>query len=134
MKTVKKLPTGSYMKAKAVQSYFQSVNLKSTLASIINSTCPVHEGEYDVYYDIQDLKMVIVDGLFRELECNVITHIIMSEDSGMSTRNDQSRGWPNYDTSATALCSFMAAQDEQKTSSPIHPIFEQALKPFGILG
>jgi len=31
----------------------------------------------------------------------------------------------NYDTSATALCSFMAAQDEQKTSSPIHPIFEK---------
>jgi hypothetical protein len=31
----------------------------------------------------------------------------------------------NYDTSATALCLFMAAQDEQKTSSPIHPIFEQ---------
>ena len=38
----------------------------------------------------------------------------------------------NYDTSATALCSFMAAQDEQKTPSPIHTIFEQALKPFGI--
>ena len=39
---------------------------------------------------------------------------------------------PNYDTSATALASFMNAQDEQKTSSPMHPIFEQALKPFGI--
>lgn len=37
---------------------------------------------------------------------------------------------PYYDTSATALCSFMNAQDEQKTSSPIHPIFEQLLKPF----
>lgn len=36
----------------------------------------------------------------------------------------------NYDTSASALCSFMAAQDEQKTFSPLHPIFEQALKPF----
>jgi hypothetical protein len=133
MKTVKNLPAGSYMKANAVQSYFQSVNLKSTLASIINITCPVYEGEYDVYYDTQDLKNVINPGLFRELECEVITHIIMSEDSVMSTRNDQSRG-PNYDTSATAMCSFMTAQDEQKTSSPIHPIFEQALKPFGILG
>ena len=38
----------------------------------------------------------------------------------------------NYDTSATAIASFMNAQDEQKTSSPMHPIFEQALKPFGI--
>lgn len=38
----------------------------------------------------------------------------------------------NYDTSATALCSFMNSQDEQKSSSPLHPIFEQALKPFGI--
>ncbi len=38
----------------------------------------------------------------------------------------------NYDTSATAMASFMNAQDEQKTSSPMHPIFEQALKPFGI--
>jgi hypothetical protein len=35
-----------------------------------------------------------------------------------------------YDTSATALCSFMAAQCEQKTFSPLHPIFEQALKSF----
>ena len=34
----------------------------------------------------------------------------------------------NYDTSATAMASFMNAQDEQKTSSPMHPIFEQALK------
>jgi hypothetical protein len=38
----------------------------------------------------------------------------------------------NYDTSATAITSFINAQDEQQTSSPIHPIFEQALKPFGI--
>jgi len=38
----------------------------------------------------------------------------------------------NYDTSATAMASFMNAQDEQKTSSPMHPIFQQALKPFGI--
>jgi hypothetical protein len=35
----------------------------------------------------------------------------------------------NYDTSATAMASFMNSQDEQKTSSPMHPIFEQALKP-----
>jgi len=37
---------------------------------------------------------------------------------------------PNHDTSANALYSSMAAQDEQKKSSPLHPIFEQALKPF----
>lgn len=37
---------------------------------------------------------------------------------------------PNYDTSATALTSFMEAQQKQKTSSPLHPIFEQILKPF----
>jgi hypothetical protein len=30
------------------------------------------------------------------------------------------------------MASFMNAQDEQKTSSPMHPIFQQALKPFGI--
>jgi hypothetical protein len=38
----------------------------------------------------------------------------------------------NYDTSATAIASFMNAQDEQKKASPMHPIFQQALAPFGI--
>ena len=78
MKTSKKLPAGQYMKVDAVQSYFQSVNLKSTLV-VITVVCPMHEGEYGLYYDTADLKNVIEPSLFRELECDVITHIIPSK-------------------------------------------------------
>ena len=79
MKTLTKLLAGQYMKVDAVQSYFQSVNLKSTLASVIRIVCPMHEGEYDLYYDTADLKNVIESGLFRELQCKVITHLILSK-------------------------------------------------------
>ena len=71
-----KLPNGNYMKVKAVMNYFRHENAKSTLASIIEKTCPVCVGEYSDYYNTEDIKTVINPDLFREMECHVTTHMI----------------------------------------------------------
>ena len=114
MKNVKTLPEGQYMKVESVQSYFQTKVLKSTLASVIQLVCPSYEGEYGLYYNVQDLRSVIVPDLFRELECEVTTHVILSkieylkalgveiidhDDAGVSFRSDYDYGieWDDFE-------------------------------------
>jgi hypothetical protein len=74
-----KLQPGNYMKVNSVMEYFYHYNVKSTLAEIIKKVCPIHEGEFNIYYSTKDLKSVIVPDLFREMECQVVTHMILEK-------------------------------------------------------
>ena len=74
-----KLKPGNYMKVNRVIEILNHKFCKSTLASIVEKICPKHEGEYDIYYNTKDLKNVIESTLFRELECEVITHMIIEK-------------------------------------------------------
>lgn len=74
------LQPGNYMKVNSVMNYFYHVNLKSTLADIVKKACTIHEGEFDIYYNTKDLKSVITPDLFREMECQVTTHMILTEE------------------------------------------------------
>jgi hypothetical protein len=38
-----------------------------------------HEGEFDVYFSTADLQSVISIDIFREMECDCVTHIISKE-------------------------------------------------------
>lgn len=78
METKTQLSPGNYMKTKKVIEALEHRFCKSTLASIVKKVCPVHTGELDVYYNTADLKNVIEPNLFRDLECEVITHMILS--------------------------------------------------------
>ena len=60
------LQPGNYMKVNSVMNYFYHVNLKSTLAGIIKKVCPIHEGEFDIYFNTKDIKSVMMPDLFRE--------------------------------------------------------------------
>jgi hypothetical protein len=72
---------GNYMKVNSVMNFFcHDGNIKAALARIIKEVCPIHEGEFDIYYNTKDLKSIIVPDLFRELECQVITHMILNEE------------------------------------------------------
>jgi hypothetical protein len=80
MTTTNQLKPGNYMRVNAVMNYFNHSNIKSTLAGIIEKVCPKHRGEFDIYYDTKDLKSVITPDLFREMECEVTTHMILTEE------------------------------------------------------
>jgi hypothetical protein len=75
----KTLQPGNYMKANRVIETLNHRFCKSTLASIIEKVCIKHEGEFGEYYNTRDLKSLIEPSLFRELECEVTTHMILSE-------------------------------------------------------
>jgi hypothetical protein len=38
-----------------------------------------HIGEYDVYFSTADLKSVMGEDRFKEMECDCVTHIISTE-------------------------------------------------------
>ena len=71
------LNPGNYMKINRVK---ETINIKfnrPTLVEIIEKYCEVHQGEFDVYYNTNDLKSVMMSDFFKELECEVITHVIL---------------------------------------------------------
>jgi hypothetical protein len=71
------LKSGNYMNVGEVDDYLCHINLRPTLVDIIKKVCPIHECKLDIYYNTSDLKSVMRPDLFRELECNVITHMVI---------------------------------------------------------
>jgi hypothetical protein len=74
-----KLKSGNYMRVSKVIETLNHKFCRPTVSSIIEKICTKHEGEYDIYYNTKDLRNVIESSLFRELECEVTTHIIENE-------------------------------------------------------
>jgi hypothetical protein len=74
---MKTLKPGNYMNVDSVMNYLYHVNLRSTLVDIIKKVCPIHGCKLDIYYNTSDLKSVMRPDLFRELECHVITYMVI---------------------------------------------------------
>jgi hypothetical protein len=72
----KKLNPGNYMKVTPVRlflaKYFPNIEMQANKLT-------KHEGEYDVYFNTSDLKSIMDLDLFKEMECQVTTHMILSE-------------------------------------------------------
>jgi len=75
MQTPTLLP-GRYMKISKVNEYLQKYNSQA-LPFILR--LDIHEGEHDVYYSTIDLKKILKEDFFRDMECSVVTHLILSE-------------------------------------------------------
>jgi len=72
----RKLQPGNYMKVSKVTEFLEN-HFKSTLLDIVKKVCPKHEGEHNIYYSTADLKNLMMPYIFQELECEVVTHIIL---------------------------------------------------------
>jgi hypothetical protein len=81
--TTPKLPLGNYMKVSRVEDFLSK---RPNLVLNVKQTCPIHEGEFDIYYSTEDLKKVIEKDLFQLMECDVITHMIVEEFSLLSNK------------------------------------------------
>lgn len=86
MTTTNQLKPGNYMKVSAVLNFIEN-HFKFSLQTlyypgldVVQKVCPIHKGEFDVYYSTTDLKNVIVPNIFREMECEVNTHMVLTEE------------------------------------------------------
>lgn len=70
----KKLNPGNYMKVTSVRlflsKYFPNIEMEANKLT-------KYEGEYDIYFSTLDLKSIMSSDLFKELECEVTTHMIL---------------------------------------------------------
>ena len=69
------LQSGNYMKVTPVRLFLAMYPIECMNANKLEK----HMGEYDVYFKTSDLKTIMSDSIFLELECEVITHMILSE-------------------------------------------------------
>ena len=72
------LKPGNYMKVSKVNEFIEN-HFKFTLSDIVKKTCKIHEGEFDSYYDTADLKNVCAPFIFKEMECDCVTYMILSK-------------------------------------------------------
>jgi hypothetical protein len=73
------LPVGNYMSVESVINYFLKQE-RLTLVDIIRNHCSTNFGwngrAFNLYYNTQDLKCVMMPDLFKELECIVATYMV----------------------------------------------------------
>jgi hypothetical protein len=70
------LKPGSYMKISSVIRFLAKYNpIKEMEANKLTK----HKGEFDVYFSTADLKSIMNIDLFREMECECITHLILEK-------------------------------------------------------
>jgi hypothetical protein len=79
------LQPGNYMKVTPVRLFLAK---HFPIQEMNANKLPKHEGEFDVYFQTSDLKTVMNESQFRELECEVITHMILSETEKKSYYNN----------------------------------------------
>jgi hypothetical protein len=70
------LSPGQYMKTSSVHQFI-SKWFPSQILKI--KDLKKHIGEFDVYFSTADLRSVISADVFREMECDCVTHIISTE-------------------------------------------------------
>lgn len=68
-----KLEPGNYMNAQSVISFLEGVHGQFELANRIVKTLKLDNG----FYSTSDIKTVIGEVALSEMECEVITHIII---------------------------------------------------------
>jgi hypothetical protein len=79
------LQSGNYMKVTPVRLFLAMYPIECMNANKLEK----HMGEYDVYYKTSDLKTIMSASIFRELECEVTTHMILSEPEKQSYYNNE---------------------------------------------
>jgi len=79
------LQSGNYMKVTPVRLFLAMHPIECMNANKLEK----HIGEYDVYFKTSDLKTIMSDSIFRELECEVTTHMIISESEKQSYYNNE---------------------------------------------
>ncbi len=75
MSTSNSLQPGNYMKVTPVRLFLSKYH---PLIEMKANRLPKHTGEYDVYFSTTDLKTIMDQSLFRDLECECITHMILT--------------------------------------------------------
>ena len=80
------LKPGRYMKVDTV-SYFLCNNFPSQFKEL--SSLQIYPGEYDTYYSTSDLKKIMSESLFKEMECECTTHVILSESDLQAYYNNE---------------------------------------------
>ena len=71
---IKKLQPGNYMKVTPVLLFLAKHPIQCMNANKLTK----HIGEYNVYFNTEDLKPIMPKYLFEELECETVTHMILS--------------------------------------------------------
>jgi hypothetical protein len=85
MNTVPKLAPGNYMKSNALLHALYQIYRKPDLAETVEKNCPIHIGEFGQYFSTVDLKSIMDPAFFKNLECEIVTHMILSEEEKMKT-------------------------------------------------
>jgi hypothetical protein len=70
------LKPGNYMLVSKVNEF---IGTHFDLYAEVVDTLPTHQGELGEYYDTNDLRSVIYDDIFVELECNCVTYMILEK-------------------------------------------------------
>jgi hypothetical protein len=73
MESKKTLKPGNYMKTTSVIQFLS--NAPSHQMNV--DKCEKHIGEIDVYFSTSDLKNVMSENMFRQMECECVTHMIL---------------------------------------------------------
>ena len=67
------LKNGNYMMAKDVVSYVERITGKKS-----NIKLPIHQNYILGYYDTNDLKTIMPNNMFRDMECVVPTIMVIN--------------------------------------------------------
>ena len=70
------LKPGSYMRTRTVINWVNTVLPNHKYADLIFDECTVFKGTESNYFSTAELKTIIKEDLFREMECDCITYII----------------------------------------------------------
>ena len=77
------LQPGNYMKVQSVNEFIDK-HFSKTYSNTINEKCTKHQGKTGEYYNTADLKQLVTPFVFQELECEVITRMILSDSEKQS--------------------------------------------------
>jgi hypothetical protein len=77
MDSANQLPPGNYMKINNVIFFFTEILPLAEIRRDIMAKCPICVGQRADYFNTLDLQRVMSRGIFQELECQVITHMII---------------------------------------------------------
>jgi len=80
------LQPGNYMKVTSVRLFLAK---HFPIQEMNANKLPKHDGELDVYFKTSDLKTVMDESIFKEMECEVITHMILSQKEKQSYNNNE---------------------------------------------
>ena len=74
--TTPSLKQGNYMKVTSVRLFLSKYH---PIIEMEANRLPKHIGEYDTYFNTTDLQKIMDQSLFKDLECECITHMILEK-------------------------------------------------------